>query len=207
MIKYPPCQLVTASTSMKPTPHPSSPATQDTPPSDATTTALLETEGWRTVEGKATQRKKRTEEAGKKQVMEISNKPPMTKNSGWGKNSHQLWPTNSSANKIWADVIKGRGINIQIVVGNSNLGLTIPAKMRGERWGGAAWRLAKWGEEGERGVVGRGKGGPEEITSRGNKGRQKGKYGRGSEEDREEPSVVASKQTGLLDKITWNRPR
>jgi hypothetical protein len=88
MIKYPPCQLMTILTSMKPTPPPSGPATQDTPPTDAATTALLETEGWKTVGGKAIQRKKRTKEVGKKQVMEMSNKSPMIKTSGWGKNTH-----------------------------------------------------------------------------------------------------------------------
>jgi hypothetical protein len=67
---------------MKPTPPPSSPATQDAPPTDATTTALLETEGWKTVEGKSMHRKKRTEEVGKKYMTEISNKPPITKNGG-----------------------------------------------------------------------------------------------------------------------------
>jgi hypothetical protein len=45
------------------------------------------------------------------------------------------------------------------VLGNGNLGLTIPVTRRGERRGGAAQRLAKRGEEGERGMVGRGKGG------------------------------------------------
>jgi photosystem II stability/assembly factor-like uncharacterized protein len=56
--------------------------------------------------------------------------------------------------------------------------------------------------DGERDTMGRGKAGLEEITSRGNKGRQIAKNGRGREEDREEPSAVASKQTGLLDKMT-----
>jgi hypothetical protein len=45
-------------------------------------------------------------------------------------------------------------------------------KLRGERWGGAAWRLVKRGVDRERGMMGRGKVGPEEITSRGNIGRQ-----------------------------------
>jgi hypothetical protein len=75
-------------------------------------------------------------------------------------------------------------------------------KMRGERQGGVVWRLVKRGEEGERGMDGRGKGGVEEIISRGNKGGQRGKNGWGREEDREEPSTVASEQAGLLDKMT-----
>jgi hypothetical protein len=75
-------------------------------------------------------------------------------------------------------------------------------KTRGERRGGAAWRLVKRGIDGESGAMRRGKGGPEEITSRGNKGGQKGKNGRGREEDREEDSAAASEQTGLPDKTT-----
>jgi hypothetical protein len=82
MIKYPLYQLATASTSTKLTPPPSGLATQDAPPTDAATTALLETEGWKIVEGKVIKRKKQTEEAGKKSATEMSNKPPMTKNSG-----------------------------------------------------------------------------------------------------------------------------
>jgi hypothetical protein len=161
MIKYPPCQLTITSTSTKSTPPPDGPATQDTPLPDAPATAPVETEGWKTVEGKATQRKKKNEEAGKKRVKEMNDKPPMTKNSGWGKNSHQLRPNNTSTKKTWADVVKSGGINVQIVLGNGNLGLTIPTKMRGERRGGAARRLAKRGEDGERGAMGRGKEGPE----------------------------------------------
>jgi hypothetical protein len=64
-IKYPLRQLATTSTSAKPTPPPSGPTTQDTPPTNTAATALPETEGWKNVEGKVTKRKKRTEEAGK----------------------------------------------------------------------------------------------------------------------------------------------
>jgi hypothetical protein len=102
------------------------------------------------------------------------------------------------------ELIKSNQIksNLHIVLGNSNLRLTTPVKMRGERRGGAAQRLAKRGEEGEQGTVGRGKGGPEEIISGGNKGRQIAKNGRGRVEERGEPGVVASVQTGHLDLMT-----
>jgi hypothetical protein len=73
---------------------------------------------------------------------------------------------------------------------------------RGERRGGVAWRLMKREENGERGAMGRGKGGLEEKINGGNKGGQMGKNGRAREEDREEPGMVASEQTGLLDKTT-----
>jgi hypothetical protein len=88
MIKDPPCQLVIALTPVKPTPPPGGPATQDTPLPDAPATAPVETEGWKTVEGKATQRKKQNEKAGKKWATETHNKPPMMKNGGPGKNFH-----------------------------------------------------------------------------------------------------------------------
>jgi hypothetical protein len=53
MIKYPPCQLITATTSATRTPPADGPTTQDTPLLDAPATALVEKEGWKTVEGKA----------------------------------------------------------------------------------------------------------------------------------------------------------
>jgi hypothetical protein len=84
--------------------------------------------------------------------METSNKPPTTKTGGWGKTTHQLQMTNTSVKKTWAEVIKSRGINVQIVLGNGNLGLaTPPMKKRGERRGGAACRLGRKEGAGERG--------------------------------------------------------
>jgi hypothetical protein len=192
MIKYAPRQLAIDSTSEKPAPPPGGPATQDTPLPDAPTTAPVETEGWKTVEGKATQRKKRHEEADRKRAMETNGKPPTTQNGRWGKKSHQLTNTNTPPKKTWVDVVKAGGINVQIVLGNSNLGLTTPTKARGERRGGAARRLAKRGVDGERGAMGRGKVDPEEITGGGNKGRQLGKNGRGWVEERGKPSAAAS---------------
>jgi hypothetical protein len=166
MIKYPLCQLAIDSTSAKPTPPPGGSATQDTPLPDAPATAPVATEDWKTVEGKATQRKKRNEEEDKKRAKEISDKPLMTKNGGQGKNSHQPRPTNTSAKKTWVDVVKNGAINVQIVLGNGNLGLTTPMKKRGERRGGAARRLMKKEEDRERGAKGRGNDSPEEITRR-----------------------------------------
>jgi hypothetical protein len=55
------------------------------------------------------------------------------------------------------------------------------------------------GVDGERGMMGRGKVGLEKIISGGNKGREMGKHRRGREEEREEPSMAASMQAGLLD--------
>jgi hypothetical protein len=69
------------STSMKSIPPPDSLATQDMLLPNAPTTAPMEMEGWKTVEGKAIQRKKRNEEVDKKWVKETYNKTPMIKNS------------------------------------------------------------------------------------------------------------------------------
>jgi hypothetical protein len=189
LIKFTPCLLTITSTSMESIPPPDGRATQDIPLPDAPVTAPVETEGWKTVEGKATQRKKKKVEADKKQAKDMHDKTPMTKNGGWGKNPHQPRPNTTSGKKTWADVVKSGGINVQIVLGNGNLGLTTPTMKRGERRGGAARRLMKRGENGETGAIGRGKGGREEIISIGNKGEQMGKNGRGREEDREEPGT------------------
>jgi hypothetical protein len=133
MIKYPPRQLTIASASMKAIPSPAGPETQDIPLPNTPMTAPMEMEGWKTVEGKATQRKKKNEEVGRKWAKEISDKTPMTKNGGWGKNSYQPHYNTTSTEKTWPDVIKSTGLNVQIVLGNGNLRLTTPTKMRGER--------------------------------------------------------------------------
>jgi hypothetical protein len=66
----------------------------------------------------------------------MSNTPKM-KTGGRGKNTYQPKLTTPSAKKTWVEVVKSGGINIQIVLGNGNLGLIIPlTKKRGERRGG-----------------------------------------------------------------------
>jgi hypothetical protein len=78
---------------------------------------------------------------------------------------------------------------------------------RGERWGGAARRLGrKSGMEeravGERGAMGRGKGGLEVLSYGGIKGGIMDTNGRGRVEERGEPGAVASVQTGHMDLMT-----
>jgi hypothetical protein len=159
-----------------------------------------------TVDRKATQKKMRNDKADNKWAPTTVNNTPTTKNGGRGKNTHQPRTHTPSVKKTWVEVVKSGGINVQIVLGNGNLGHTTPTTKRGERRRGAAQRLKKRGENGERGAMGRGKGGPEEIISGGNKGGQMGKNGRGREEDREEPGVAASEQTGLPDKTMRGWP-
>jgi hypothetical protein len=136
---------------------------------------------------------------------------PNNENGGRGKKAHQPTINNRCDGKTWADVVQSGGINVQIVLGNGNLGQATPTKIRGgrgERRGGAAWRLEKKTGvgvrgAGERGVMGRGKDGPEIILHGGNKGGETAKNGRGREEERgEQPGEVAPERTGLLDKMT-----
>jgi hypothetical protein len=91
MCKYPPCPLVITSTEDMTGPLPDSNAVQDTTLPDApTTTAPAEKDGWKMVEGKAAQKKRRNEKADNKWATDTSNKPPMIKTGRQGKNSHQL---------------------------------------------------------------------------------------------------------------------
>jgi hypothetical protein len=81
-------------------PLPDSPTVQDTTLPDApTTTAPAEDDGWKTVKGMASRKKRRNEMADNKQATETSNKPPTIKTGGRGKNSHQPRTTSTSAKK------------------------------------------------------------------------------------------------------------
>jgi hypothetical protein len=161
MIKYPPCPLTITSTEATTDPLPNSPTVQDTTIPDApTTTAPAANDGWKTVEGKATKKKRSNDKADNKWAATTTNTTLRMKNGGRGKNTHQPQTNTPSAKKTWAEVIKSGGINVQIVLGNGNLGLTIPTTRRGESRGGAARRLGKKAGVGERGEEGRGMGGP-----------------------------------------------
>jgi hypothetical protein len=203
MCKYPPCPLAITSTEAMTDPLPNSSAVQDTTiPNAPTTTALEENDGWKTVKGKAAQKKRRNEKADNTRAATTASNTPRTTNGGRGKNTHQPRMNTPSAKKTWAEVMKSGGINVQIVLGNGNLGHTTPMTRRGERRGGAARRLAKKEEDGERGAKRRCNEGPEEVTCGGNKGGQLEKHGRGRVEERGEPGAAAPKQAGLLEKKT-----
>jgi hypothetical protein len=176
MRKYPPRPLAITSTEVTTNPLPDSNAAQDTTLPDApTTTAPAVKDGWKTVEGKEARKKRRNEKADNEPAATTTSNTPKMKTGGRGKNTHQPKPTTPSAKKTWAEVVKSGGINVQIVLGNGNLGLaTPPTKKRGERRGGAARRLGRKEGVGERGEERRsrvgppGTGGKEAIaTSRG----------------------------------------
>jgi hypothetical protein len=181
MRKYPPCPLATTSTEATTDPLPDSNAVQDaTLPDAPTTTAPVEKDRWKTMEGKATQKKRRNNKADNKRAVTTVNNTPTTKNGGRGKNTHQPRTNTPSAKKTWAEVVKSGGINVQIVLGNGNLGLTIPMTRRGERQGGAEWRLGKKGGVGERVEEGRGAGGPK-VTGKDGTGTKRSGGARGAE--------------------------
>ncbi|KAI5808457.1 hypothetical protein BZA77DRAFT_362210 [Pyronema omphalodes] len=148
-LKSPLPLLAITSTEATPEPQPDSPSVQDTSLPDAPSTAPAETDGWKTVEAKATQKKK-TKAKETTSTAATPSKTPTTKNGGRGKNTHQPRTTTPSAKKTWAEVVKSGGINVQIVLGNGNLGLTTPPTRRGERRGGAARRLRRKEGESER---------------------------------------------------------
>jgi hypothetical protein len=89
MIKYPLHPLATTSTEATTDPLPDSHAAQDTTIPDAPTTAAqVEKDSWRTVEGKAMQKKRRNEKADNKWAMTTMTNTPTIKNGGMGKNTH-----------------------------------------------------------------------------------------------------------------------
>jgi hypothetical protein len=182
LTKYPLCPLAITSTEATTDPLPDSPAVQHTTLPDAPSTAPAENEGWRTVEGKATQKKRKNDKADNKRAVTTANNTPTTKNGGRGKNTHQPRTNTPSTKRTWAEVIKSGGINVQIVLGNGNLGLTTPTTRRGERRGGAARRLGKKAIAGERGEEGRGTGGPR-ATGRGETGTKGSGGERGAESE------------------------
>jgi hypothetical protein len=168
MHKYPARPLAITSTEATTDPLPNGTAVQDTTLPDApTTTAPVEGSGWKIVEGKATQKKRRNEKADNKRTATAANNTPTTKNGGRGKSTHQPRMNTPSAKKTWAEVVKSAGINVQIVLGNGNLGHTTPMTRRGERRGGAVRRLGKKAGAGQRGEGGKGMGSPEVTGSDG----------------------------------------
>jgi hypothetical protein len=153
MHKYPPCPLTITSTKVTTNPPPDGNAAQDTTLPDApTTTAPAVKDRWKTGEGKEVWKKRWNEQTDNKPAATTMSNTPKMKTGGRGKNTHQLKPMTPSAKKTWAEVIKSGGINVQIVLGNGNLGLaTSPMKKRGERQGGVACRLGRKEGVGERG--------------------------------------------------------
>jgi hypothetical protein len=83
-------------------------------------------DGWKTMEGKEAQKKRRNKKADNRPAVTTASTTPKTKTGGRGKNTHQLKLTTPSAKKTWAEAVKSGGINVQIVLGNGNIRLTTP---------------------------------------------------------------------------------
>jgi hypothetical protein len=112
MIKYPPCPLAVTSTEATTDPLPESPAPEDTTRPDTPTTTPVGNKGWKIVEGKAMQRKRKSEKVGHKQMITTDTNTPAMKNSGRGKNTHQPRQKTPSMKKTWAEVMKSSSINV-----------------------------------------------------------------------------------------------
>jgi hypothetical protein len=105
------------------------------------------------------------------------------KHGGQGKKAHQR--TNNTGNhraaKTWADVVRSGGINVQIVLGNGNLGTTQPETGKNQRRDGvrdgAARRLGRKREGGERGEMQWGTGGSKNYDDNGEGRRNRGQHG------------------------------
>ncbi|KAI5813720.1 hypothetical protein BZA77DRAFT_295229 [Pyronema omphalodes] len=78
---------------------------------------------------KATQKEKLNESEATTAAA-TSSKTATTKNGGRGKTTHQPKPINDSAKKTWAEVIECGGIDVQMMLGNDNFGLTTPPPSR-----------------------------------------------------------------------------
>jgi hypothetical protein len=113
MCKYPLQPLAITSTKATANPLPNSHAIQDTTLPDApTTTAPAEKDGWKTVEGKAVQKKRQNNKADNKWAVITTNHTLKIMNSGRGKNTHQLQTNTPCTKKTSPEVIKSGGINI-----------------------------------------------------------------------------------------------
>jgi hypothetical protein len=183
-------------------------AEPEAPLPEETAAAPEAEKGWRTATSKATRWKMKAAEADNTRTETAREKTPRKQNGERLNKIHQPTTKNYRDVKTWADVVRSRGINVQIVLGNGNLGQATPVRMTGERRerrGGTTRRLRKrsgagTGESGERGALGRGNVGPEVILLGANKGGKIDKNGGGRVEDRgERPGKVASERTGLLE--------
>jgi hypothetical protein len=177
------------------------------PPTNVGTTALESTKEWRIVTGKGARRKGKGIGSETQWTAQLRNETPMKQHGAQGKKPHQPMTKHHREKKTWADVVRSGGINVQIVLGNSNLGQATPVKLtgqRGERRGGTigGWRQrggAGRGDRGERGPMGRGNAGPELDTHGGDCGGRMEVDEGGGKLDSRVPGVASPDQTGPGD--------
>jgi hypothetical protein len=189
-------------TAAQPTPKTS--AEPDAPLPDAPAAAPVATEEWRIAMGKATRWKAKAAEVKTKWTVTPRDKTlnhkrwtatprdetPNNQHGGRGKKAHQ--PRNNTGNphtaETWADVVRKGGINVQIILGNGNLGTTQPeTRKKKERRDRVACQLGRKREGGERGGMQWGTGGPKCYDDNGEGRRNKG-----------QPGMATAVQTGHL---------
>jgi hypothetical protein len=88
---------------------------------DAATAALESTQEWRIATGKATRRKAKAAVARKRWMATPRDETPNNQHGGRGKKAHQPMTNHHPNARTWADIVQSGGINVQIVLGNSNL--------------------------------------------------------------------------------------
>jgi hypothetical protein len=125
-------------------PTPKTSTEPDAPLSDVPATAPVATEEWRIAMGKATRRKAKAAAAKQKWTGIPCDDTPNKTNGGRGKKAHQLTTNHHRDARTWADVVRSGGINVQIVLGNGNLGTIQPETGKKERRDGARDGAARW---------------------------------------------------------------
>jgi hypothetical protein len=121
-------------------PTPTTTTEPNMPPTNVGTAAPESTKEWRIVKGKGARRKAKGTGSETQQTAQPRNETPTKQHGVRGKKPHQPTTKHHRDKKTWADVVRSGGINVQIVLGNSNLGQATPVKLtgqRGERRGGA----------------------------------------------------------------------
>jgi hypothetical protein len=189
-------------------PSPTTTAEPNTPPTDVSTAAPDATTEWKIVKGKRAKRKSKGTGSGLQRTAEPRDKTPTKQNGARGKKPHQPIAKHHRGSKSWADVVRSGGINVQIVLGNGNLGQTTPVRLtgkRGERRGGTAGRerqrgIGGRGDRRERGPGGRGNAGPGLDTCGGALGESMEVDGEGGKKDKGVPGAASPERIGPGDR-------
>jgi hypothetical protein len=148
-------------TAVQPTPkssaaHPTlkTPTEPDVPLPATPAAAPVATEECRIAMGTAARWKAKAAEAKRKWMARPRDKTPNDTNGGRGKKAHQPTTNHHRDARTWADVVRSGRINVQIVLGNGNLGTTQLETGKKERRDrvrdGTARRLGRKREGGER---------------------------------------------------------
>jgi hypothetical protein len=103
-------------------PTPTTNAKPNAPLCHVTAAALEAEKEWRTAESKATRPKVKAAMGDKRRMEMVRETSLMKQNGEPGMKPYQLMTNDRYDGRTWADVIWSGGINVQIVLGNGNLG-------------------------------------------------------------------------------------